>query len=175
MYERNYVKRLVIAGLLLAIGIIIPYIFHASGIPETVFSPMHISVLLGGFLLPAHLAISLGLLTPLLNSLITGMPELFPIGIIMIFELGFYGLIASLLYRKVRLPSVLALILSMIGGRIIAGITVFVLVGLFAVKLDPIAFIVAGVTIGLPGIIMQLILIPVLIHSITRYTTIDLD
>lgn len=175
MYERNYVKRLVIAGLLLAIGIIIPYIFHASGIPGTIFLPMHISVLLGGFLLPAHLAILLGMLTPLLNSLITGMPIFFPIGIIMIFELGFYGLIASLLYRKVKLPSVLALILSMIGGRIIAGITVFVLVGLFAVKLDPITFIIAGVTTGLPGIIIQLILIPVLIHSITRYTTIDLD
>lgn len=175
MYERNYTKRLVIASLLLAIGIIIPYIFHTTGIPGPVFLPMHIPILLGGFLLPPHLAILLGMLTPLLNSLITGMPVLFPIGIIMVFELGFYGLIASLSYRKVKMPSFLALIISMIVGRIMAGVTVFVLAAFFAVKLDPMTFIIGAVVTGLPGIIIQLILVPTLIHSITKYTTIDLD
>src|SRR5690625_750917 len=89
--NRITTRSLVTAGLLLAIGIIIPSIFHTTGIPGTVFLPMHIPVLLGGFLLPLPLAFLLGVLTPMLNSIITGMPPLFPMAIIMVFELGFYG------------------------------------------------------------------------------------
>lgn len=175
MNERNNIKKLVISGLLLAIGIIIPMIFHTMGIAGTIFLPMHIPVLIGGFLLPPYLALLLGMLTPILNSLITGMPPLFPMAVIMIFELGIYGLIASVLYRKLRLPSVFALIVSMIAGRIMSGVVVFVLAAFFAIEMDPMIFIIGGVTTGLPGIIIQLVLIPTLIYSIVRYTTIDLD
>ena len=180
MYTRNYVKKLVIAGLLLAIGVIIPYIFHMTGIAGTIFLPMHIPVLLGGFLLPPPLAFILGALTPLLNSLVSGMPALFPMAIIMMIELGFYGLITSLLYRKLRLPSILTLIISMIVGRLMAGLMVFLLAIFFSgdlapAFLDPIAFMITGLATGLPGIIIQLILIPTLIYSIMKYTTIDLD
>jgi riboflavin transporter FmnP len=175
MNERNNTKRLVIAGLLLAIGIIVPTIFHTTGLPGTTFLPMHIPVLLGGFLLPPHLAVLLGMLTPILNSLITGMPALFPMVIIMIFELGVYGLVASVLYRKLRIPSIISLIVSMIAGRIMVGIVIFVLAAFFSIQLDPMTFIIGGVTTGLPGIIIQLVLIPTLIYSIVKYTTIDLD
>lgn len=180
MYRRSYGKRIVIAGLLLAIGVIVPYIFHMSSISGTVFLPMHIPVLLGGFLLPPHLALMLGMLTPLINSLVTGMPPLFPIAIIMIVELGFYGLIASLLYRKLGVPSIVSLIISMLVGRVMAGVVVFMLAIFFSgnlapVFLDPITFIVGSATTGLPGIIIQLVLVPTLVYSIMRYTTIDLD
>lgn len=175
MYEKNYTKRLVIAGLFLAIGVLIPSIFHTVGIAGTVFLPMHIPVLLGGFLLPPHLALILGMVTPLLNSMVTGMPQLFPIGLIMIFELGFYGFIASILYRKLRMPSILSLIFSMFVGRIVAGLIVFILATFFQVQMDPILYIIGGASTGLPGIIIQLVLVPTLIHSIVKYTTIDLD
>lgn len=173
--NRIRTKDLVIAGLLLAIGVIIPSIFHTTGIPGTVFLPMHISVLLAGFLLPIPLAFLVGVLTPLLNSLITGMPAIFPMMVIMMVELGFYGLIASLLYRRLRMPSLISLIISMILGRLVAGVTVFLLIVLFTVQMDPVTFIKVGVLTGLPGIIIQLILIPVLMHIINRYTTINLD
>lgn len=173
--NRITTRSLVTAGLLLAIGIIIPSIFHTTGIPGTVFLPMHIPVLLGGFLLPLPLAFLLGVLTPLLNSIITGMPPLFPMAIIMVFELGFYGFMASLLYRRLKLPSIISLIISMIVGRIIAGIVVFFLIVLFTVQMDPIMFVKGGIITGLPGIIIQLILIPTLMYGINRYTTINLD
>lgn len=175
MYQRDKTRRLVIAGLLLAIGIIVPMIFHSTGIAGTVFLPMHIPVLIGGFLLPPYLALLLGMLTPLINSLVIGMPPLYPIGIIMIFELGVYGLIASLLYRRLSVPSIISLIVSMIAGRIMVGLVVFILATFFAVQLDPILFIIGGVTTGIPGIIIQIILIPSLIHGIVKYTTINLD
>ena len=177
MYEKNNTKRVIIAGLLLALGVIIPMIFHSTGIAGTVFLPMHIPVLIGGFLLPPYLALFLGMITPLINSLITGMPIMFPIAIIMSFELGVYGLVASLLYRKLKLPSLIALILSMIAGRIMAGLVVFILATFFTLPmpLEPISFIIGSVTASIPGIIIQIILIPSLIHSIVRYTTINLD
>lgn len=175
MYEKNNTKRLIIVGLLLAIGVIIPMIFHTTGIPGTVFLPMHVPVLIGGFLLPPYLALLLGMLTPILNSLITGMPPLFPMAVIMVFELGIYGLVASVLYRKLELPSVVALIISMISGRIMAGLVVFILAAFFAIQIDPMKFIIGGVTTGIPGIIIQLILVPSLVYSIVKYTTIDLD
>ncbi|MCQ4923502.1 ECF transporter S component [Tissierella carlieri] len=175
MYEKNNTKRLIIAGLLLAIGVIIPTIFHTTGIPGNIFLPMHVPVLIGGFLLPPYLALLLGMLTPILNSLITGMPPLFPMAVIMIFELGIYGLVASILYRKLELPSVVALIISMIAGRIMAGLVVFILAAFFAIEMDPMTFVIGGVTTGIPGIIIQLVLVPSLVYSIVRYTTIDLD
>lgn len=175
MYERDNTRKLVIAGVLLAIGIIIPLIFHTTGIPGNVFLPMHIPVLLGGFLLPSYLALLLGMLTPILSSLLTGMPPLFPMAVIMVFELGTYGLVASILYRKLKLPSVISLVLSMVAGRIMAGLVVFILVAFFAYQMGPITFIIGGVTTGVPGIVIQLILIPSLVYSIMKYTTLDLD
>lgn len=182
MYRKNKrisnridTKKLVIAGLLLAIGIILPSIFHTTGIPGTIFLPMHISVLLGGFLLPPSLAFLLGALTPILNNLVTGMPVLFPMVVIMTFELGIYGFIASLMYRKLHANMILSLIVSMIVGRLVAGFIVFLLVVLFTVQMDPIIFVKTAIITGLPGIIIQIILIPTLVYSINRYTTINLD
>lgn len=175
MKPESNIKRLVIAGLLLALGVVIPMIFHSTGIMGTVFLPMHIPVLIGGFLLPPYLALFLGMLTPLINSLVTGMPPMFPMAIIMTFELGIYGFVASLLYRKLKMPSIISLILSMIAGRIMAGLVVFILATFFSLQMEPMSFIIAGVTTGIPGIIIQIILIPSLIHSIVRYTTINID
>lgn len=175
MRNRISVRDLVVSGLLLALGLIIPSIFHSSGISGKVFLPMHIPVLLGGFLLPPLFAMFLGMLTPILSSLMTGMPELFPMGVIMLFELGIYGLTASLLYRKFRMSTIVSLVISMVIGRIVAGIIVFLLIVLFTIEMDPIIFIKAGVITGLPGIIIQLILIPTLMYGINRYTTINLD
>lgn len=173
--NRITTKKIVTAGLLLAIGIILPSIFHTTGMPGTVFLPMHIGVLLGGFLLPPSLAFLLGAMTPILNNLITGMPALFPMVLIMTFELGVYGYIASILHRKLKASILLSLIISMIIGRLVAGIIVFFLVILFTVQMDPIVFVKAAVITGLPGIIIQMILIPTLIYAINRYTTINLD
>lgn len=168
-------KKLVTASMLLAIGVIIPSIFHITGLPGQILLPMHIPVLIGGFLLPPTLALLLGMLTPLLNSFITGMPVLFPIAIILVFELGAYGLITSLLYRVLKIPSLLALIISMIVGRLVAGLTIFVLSAFFTLPLDPIIFVKGVVITGLPGIIIQIILIPSLVYAILKYTTIDLE
>ena len=175
MNYRTKTKNLVMAGLLLAMGVILPSIFHFTGIDGRIFLPMHIPVLLGGFLLPPIYAFLLGILTPILNNLLTGMPPLFPMMVIMVFELAMYGFITSFLYRRLRTPMLISLILSMIIGRIVAGGVVYLLVVLFSQKMDPQLFIKGGVITGLPGIAIQIILVPLLIGAINKYTTINLD
>ena len=168
-------RDLVLAALMLAIGLIVPSIFHSTGIPGNIFLPMHIPVLLAGFLLPPVLALIVGVLTPLLSSVLTGMPIFFPMAIIMMFELGVYGLTASILNRKMEVATIPSLLTSMVVGRIVAGLVVFVLVALFGVKLDPIQFVKGGIVTGFPGIIIQLVLVPSLVFLINKYTTINLD
>jgi hypothetical protein len=163
-------KELVLSGLLLAIGIFLPMIFHSMGIMGQVFLPMHIPVLIGGFLLSPYLAFIVGVLTPILSASFTGMPVIFPMGIIMAFELATYGIVASLAIRRFKvIPS---LIISLIAGRIVAGLTVFFLVQFIGLKMDPIIFVKGAIITGLPGIVIQLILIPMLISKLKRFISI---
>ncbi len=176
MNSRTKTTNIVIAGLLIAIGVIVPSIFHSVGIAGNIFLPMHIPVLLGGFLLTPIYALLVGIVTPILNSLLTGMPALFPIAIIMVFELGTYGFVASYFYRKSKMPVILSLILSMILGRVVAGMVVYILAMAFTtVQMKPLLFIQGSVTLGLPGIIIQIILIPIIMLAINKYKIIDLD
>lgn len=89
--------------------------------------------------------------------------------IIMAFELGTYGFIASLATRKLKLPIIPSLIMAMLAGRVIAGLTVAVLVQLFGVKINALMFVKSAIIIGLPGIIIQLIFIPTIIYAIKVY------
>lgn len=160
---------LVTSGLLLALGILLPIIFHSFGILGKIFLPMHIPVLIGGFFLSPYLAFVVGIFTPLLSGVLTGMPPIYPMAIIMAFELGTYGIVISLAVGKLKLSIIPSLILSMILGRIVAGVTVFILANLFGLKMDPYIFVKGAIVTGIPGIIVQLILIPVLIYSLNTY------
>lgn len=169
MNKKFTTKEIVLSGLLLASGIILPMAFHMFGMTGPIALPMHIPVLIGGFLLSPHLALLLGIVTPVVSGLLTGMPVMFPMAIIMAVELGIYGLTASLLTRKLKLTAIPSLIISMIAGRIAAGLTVAVLVQLFGVKMDPVMYVKGAIVTGLPGIIIQLIFIPSLIYAINKY------
>lgn len=165
----NKTKEMILSGLLLASGILLPMVFHMFSLTGPIALPMHIPVLIGGFLLSPQLALLLGITTPVLSGMLTGMPVMFPMSIIMAFELGTYGLTASLATRKLNLSIIPSLIISMITGRIAAGITVAALVQLFGVKMNPVLFVKGAIITGIPGIIIQLIFIPTLIYTIKAY------
>lgn len=169
MNRKITTKELVLGGLLLASGLILPMMFHMVSLTGPIALPMHIPVLIGGFLLSPQLALALGFLTPVISGLLTGMPVMFPMAVIMAVELGIYGLTASIATRKFKLSVIISLIISMITGRIAAGFTVAALVQLFGIKMNPIMFVKGAVITGLPGIIIQLIFIPALIYAIKSY------
>jgi hypothetical protein len=106
----------------------------------------------------------------------TSMPPIFPVLPFMLFELATYGLVTSLLYRKLKLNVYVSLVGAMISGRIVAAIVVWTLTNFFFVTLpNPIAWITSVVIVGIPGIIMQLLLIPVVVMGLSRLNYIRRD
>lgn len=161
-------KKISVAGIFVALGILIPYITgHAFGLSGTVFLPMHIPVFLLGFICgPVYGAIG-GIIVPLLSSILTGMPSVYPMLPIMMGELFIYGLLSGYLYQKVKMPLYPALIISMISGRIVHG-------GVFAALLFArntpftLGTITADFVTGIPGTILQLVTVPVLVMAVRR-------
>lgn len=169
-------QKLVTAGLMLALGILLPFVTsHGIGfLPGKVFLPMHIPVLLCSFFCGSGYGAILGLILPFLNSFLTSMPVLFPNAVIMSGELFTYGLTASLLHKlfnynthpKCIYPS---LLVSMIAGRVVYGIIAAIL--LFVNPGMKSLSVITAVTDGIPGIIIQLILIPSIISGVSKNTT----
>lgn len=159
-------KELVWASLFLAIGIIIPYIFHATGLPGQILLPMHIPVLLCGVILGKKYGIILGILVPFLNSMLLGMPPIYPTAIAMAFELATYGLITGFLYKDKKCNIFISLISAMLVGRVVSGIINFVLLTVGGSGFVFAAFITSTFIKAIPGVIIQLILIPSILKAL---------
>ena len=173
----NYrTRHLVLSGIFIALGILLPFILHSIPNGGKIFLPMHLPVLALSFFVSWPWALAVGALTPLLSSLLTGMPPMtpFPMAIIMSFELATYGLIISLLRKKAVkrerwYSPLLALAPALVLGRVVAGIVLWGAVSAFGVKGPaPWVFVSGGIITGLPGIIVQIILVPLLYHVLVR-------
>lgn len=155
----NFTKNITTLGILLAIGIVLPYFFMIFGTGAgKMFSPMDLTILLGGLLLGWRYGLILGIFTPLLSSILTGMPPLFPIATTMIIQLAVIGLITGLLRNKVN-NFINVIIAEIIGNLVYA----FVLTQFLTMAHHHAAFtgiLISLFTIGLPGIIIQIIVIP---------------
>lgn len=126
-------KTMILSGLFIAIGILLPMFFHMFQMGGSMFLPMHIPVLLAGFVVNPFYAMLVGIVTPLLSSVITGMPPLFPMAVIMVFELAAYGFVTSYVYNNASKNIYISLIAGQISGRIISGLVVACLVYVFGI------------------------------------------
>lgn len=161
--------QIALAAMFLALAVIVPSLMH--GIPNagTLFLPMHFPVLLGAFFLEPCFALAVGLLSPVMNTLINGMPPAFPVLPFMTAELAVYALAASILFRKLKLDKSISLVLAMVAGRLAAALAVYVLVQGFGAKLPSAwKFFAMAFTGSLPGIAIQLAAIPALITVLQR-------
>lgn len=165
-------KKIVYSAMFVAIGILLPVIFHSFNMGGQIFLPMHIPVLISGLFLGPLPGLMIGMITPILSSLLTGMPPIFPMLPIMVVELGVYGLSSGYIGKVMNGKTYLPLIAGMVDGRIAAGIAVFALSRLFGAQLSPIPFLQGAVVTGLPGIIIQLIIIPPIVKALRKNLTI---
>lgn len=166
--QKNSIQRLVSASLCLAIAMVLPLL--TGQIPEIgqALSPMHIPVLLCGFVCGPFWGMAVGFVAPFLRYAIFGMPPM-PMGIAMAFELLTYGLMTGILYRLLpkKVSGIyITLILSMIIGRIIWGIAQFFMAGLTGSQFPFSAFLAGAVTTAIPGIILHIVLIPLLVMAL---------
>ena len=97
---KNTTRKITYGALIIACAVVLPQLFHLSGIPNSgaVFLPMHIPVLLGGFILGPLFGALIGVLSPLISSLLTAMPAPARLPFMMI-ELAGYGFFAGLMYH----------------------------------------------------------------------------
>jgi len=169
-HRYNHVFRLVLAAVCLALCLVLPFL--TGQIPEigSALSPMHMPVLLCGFVCGPVYASAIGLIAPLLRFTLFGMPPM-PMGIAMSFELATYGLLAGMLYT--RLPRntasiYVSLIVAMLGGRIVWGIVRVLMTGLTDTPFTWALFLSGAFTNAVPGIILHIALIPVLVLALQR-------
>ncbi|MBQ6895663.1 MAG: ECF transporter S component [Oscillospiraceae bacterium] len=167
----NSTKKLVISALLLALALVLPFL--TGQIPEVgnMLLPMHLPVLLAGFVVGGPSAMAVGAVAPLLRSIIWGMPPLFPKAIGMAFELAAYGLVSGTVYSMSRKDSksvFAALIAAMIAGRIVWGVVTFALYGIMGNTFTIAVFMAEAFFNAVPGIIVQLILIPALVAALKK-------
>ena len=176
MPEKHLIRKLTYAALCLALCMVLPFL--TGQIPEigSMLSPMHIPVLLAGFLCGPWWALLVGVAAPPLRYFLFGMPHLFPVGAAMCFELAAYGLISGALYA--RLPKknssiYVALLTAMILGRMIWGAAMLVISGVTGSPFTWAAFLAGAFTNAVPGIIVHILLIPVIVMALKKAKIMD--
>lgn len=168
--KSNETKKIVLSAMFLAIGQVLPFI--TGQVPQIgrMLSPMHFPVFLCGFFCGSGYGALIGFVCLLLRSVLFGMPAMFPSAVGMAFELMTYGLVSGILSEKLGKKSYkmiyLALIAAMICGRMVWGIAQIILLGFQGGTFTIEAFMAGALLNAIPGIILQLIIIPVLVKNL---------
>lgn len=169
---KNTTKKLTLAAMFLAVGLVLPLL--TGQIPQIgkMLLPMHLPVLLCGLICGWQYGAIVGFLLPLVRYSIFSMPVLFPSGIAMAFELCTYGLVAGLTYGRSPWHCVRALyrslIAAMLAGRVVWGIAMMILLGLSGDGFTWQMFLAGAFVNALPGIVLQLILIPAIMLALSK-------
>ncbi|MEG0077386.1 ECF transporter S component [Anaerorhabdus sp.] len=159
-------KKIAIAAVLLAIGLVLPKVFHLFG-PEVskLLSPLHLPAFFAGFLLGGPYGLLVGVILPLLSSILTAMPPLVPMGVSMAFEIGTYGLMSGLLSKKMNVY--FALILAIVSGRVMFSIVQSLLLGFTSMN-QWWTLLTSNFVSGAVAIVFQLVLIPILVTRLKK-------
>lgn len=170
--KNTQIKNLTLAAMFLALGLVLP--FFTGQIPQVgkMLLPMHIPVLLCGLICGWQYGLATGFILPLLRYLLFGMPVLFPTGIAMAFELAAYGFVIGWMYGHSKWKCVIALYRSlfaaMLAGRIVWGAVNVLLMGFGSHAFGWKMFLTGGFLTAIPGILLQLILIPAVMIALNK-------
>ena len=167
----NRILKLVLAAICLALCMVLPFL--TGQIPEigSMLCPMHIPVLLCGFLSGPFWASVIGVIAPILRFALFGMPAIFPTGAAMCFELAVYGAVCGLLYRRLPKKTVnvyVSLLSAMLLGRIAWGIVRVLFSGVTGSAFTWAAFMAGAFTSAIPGILLHIALIPMIVMALQR-------
>ena len=170
--KRSKVENLVYAALLLTLGLVLPFL--TGQIPQvgSMLLPMHLPVLLCGLICGWKYGLAVGLIMPVMRSFLFGMPPMFPTAISMAVEMAVYGAVSGWLFAHCRRQCVTtlyrALLIAMALGRIAWGGMQIVLLGISGSAFTWQMFMAGAFLNAIPGIILQLTLIPILMVALDR-------
>lgn len=165
------IRKLVLSGVFLALCLLLPFL--TGQIPQigSMLAPMHLPVMLCGFVCGWPWGLVVGVVAPLLRGVIFGMPPFLPTGLAMAFELAAYGALCGLLYKLFPKKSgyiYLSLVISMLLGRVVWGLAAL---GIHTALGNPFTFkmfVTAAFVRAVPGIILQLVLVPPIVIALKR-------
>ena len=166
------VNKLVYASVFLALALALPFL--TGQIPQigAMLTPMHFPVLLCGYLCGWQWGMVVGFAAPLLRSVLFGMPVMYPMAVCMALELATYAAVSGILYLSLprkRCFLYLSLAVAMISGRLVWGLARFLCAGLDANAFGLSAFWAGAIGLSIPGILLQLLIIPALVIVAEKY------
>lgn len=167
--KMSYAKKIVFTAVCIALCVVLPMAFHAIQNAGQIFLPMHIPVLLCGLMCGWPFGFICGLLGPVLSSLLTGMPPAAMLPSMMV-ECAAYGCVTGLMMKFVHtgktVPDLyIGMLTAMVLGRVLAGLAKSLI---FSPGTAPFAWVTTSLVAGIPGIVIQLILIPLVVMALTR-------
>lgn len=168
----NNIKKLTLTAMFLAIGMVLPFL--TGQIPQigNMLLPMHIPVFMCALICGWKYGVPMAFVLPLFRSLVFGMPTIYPTALAMAFELAAYAFVAGILYEKSRWQCIRALyrclLAAMIGGRLVWGVVQALLLGFGGNAFTFNAFWTGAFVNAVPGIILQLVLIPAVMVALDK-------
>lgn len=158
------ILNIVLTAMFLALGLVLPFLTGQIKTLGNMLLPMHIPVMLCGLVCGWQYGLIVGAIVPVMRSMIFSMPVMFPSAISMAFELATYGFVIGYLFSHAKWKCIKSLyrclLISMVCGRVVWGIVQCVLLGLGENGFTLTAFIGGAFLNAIPGIILQLVLIP---------------
>ena len=171
MKKQNNLVNLAFSAMFLAVAFVLPFLTGQIQQIGNMLCPMHIPVILCGFICGWPWGLAVGFVATILRSLTLGMPPLFPTAFCMAFELAAYGLLSGIMHKLLppKKPYIYcSLIIAMVVGRLVWGAAMFVCMGINGGSFTFAAFIAGAITNAIPGIIVQIILIPIIVILIKK-------
>ncbi len=168
----NRVENMILAAMFLGLGMVLPFFTGQIQQFGNMLLPMHIPVILCGLICGWQYGLTVGFILPLLRSFMFSMPVMYPNAVAMAFELSTYGFVSGFLYSHSRWQCVKALyrcmVIAMIAGRVVWGIAEVILLGVDDGGFTFAAFVSGAILNAIPGIILQLVLIPAVMLALKR-------
>lgn len=165
------IKNTVFSAMFLALCLVLPLITFGSTQIGNAISPMHIPVLICGFVCGWQYGAIVGLIAPLLRYLIFQLPPIYPIGAAMAFELAAYGMLCGIFYKAFPKKNGYiypALIISMLGGRVVWGIARYIMAGLSGSEFSFTMFLSGAFIEAVPAIICHIIIVPFVVMAFKK-------
>lgn len=170
--KKKGLLNLVFSAMFLCMALLLPFL--TGQIPQIgkMLLPMHIPVILCGMICGWQYGLAVGFIAPLLRGALFANPVLFPTGIIMAFELAAYGFFAGFVFYILKSENIgkvyISLIISMIAGRVVKCIVQFFVLGFTDEGFVFAAFITGAFTNAIPGIILQIVFIPLIMLALQK-------
>lgn len=170
--KNKEIKNITLSAMFLGLALVLPFLTGQIQVIGKMLLPMHLPILLCGLICGWQYGALIGFITPLMRSLLFGMPPMYPTAIAMAFELAAYGFAVGFLFSHAKWQCIKSLyrclITAMIAGRAVSGLANIILLGLKGNSYTLSAFIAAHFTSAIPGIVIQLTLIPAVMLILNR-------